>query len=79
MVASPNSLPDSLTCLLDASAARSFAPTPGDAGQGNVPHEAPFAAREDRLDAVVVRGLALILSGLIWGGILWLILHHFTR
>lgn len=70
---SPGSLPRSLTRLLDEPAARSFDPTPGDRIRG-----APAPNHDDRarLNAVVLRGVVVSLTGLIWVGILWLVLRR---
>lgn len=74
MVAPPNKLPDSLTRLLDTSAARSFAPTPGDRPRDV--KTAPPADPAEPLNMAVLRGVVLSTAGLFWGAILWLILRH---
>ncbi|GJD36172.1 hypothetical protein [Methylobacterium aerolatum] len=72
MATQPNPLPDSLTRLLRDPAARSFASTPGDLRRGETPAPPP----RDRLDTLVVRGVAVAASALVWCGILWLMLRH---
>ncbi|MBE7197101.1 MAG: hypothetical protein INR70_04765 [Parafilimonas terrae] len=74
MVAPPNKLPDSLTRLLDTSAARSFAPTPGDRARSE--KTAPPADPAEPLNMAVLRGVVLTTAGLVWAAILWLILRH---
>ncbi len=70
---SPESLPLSLTRLLDEPAAHSFALTPGDRIRGE-----PASNHDDRerLDAVVLRGVVVSVTALVWVGILWLILRR---
>ncbi len=69
----PNPLPDSLRRLLDEPAARSFAPTPGDRNRGE---PAPRHGDRARLDIVVLRGIVVAVTALVWVGILWLILRR---
>ena len=73
MVAPPVPLPESLTRLLDEPAARAFAPTPGDRMRGEA---APVVRDRERLDGVVLRGVVLGCTGLVWIGILGLVLRR---
>ncbi len=74
MIGPPNPLPESLTRLLGEAAERTFAPTPGDRVRGE-PSPAQRAT-DERLDAVVLRGVVIAVAGLVWAAILFLVLRH---
>lgn len=77
MIGPPDRLPESLTRLLGEAVERTFAPTPGDRVRGEPPPAG--RAADERLDAVVLRGVVIVIAWLVWAAILFLVLRHWLR